>query len=184
PGTRKPRTAVATAPAPLTTILAATPRLIDVLPALHQHALDATGGSSVLLFEFNPRTGVMQATSGFDVEALVTEPWIGDTAESALVNSAFVRGGATAVARLAKDAPDLAERLGTRSALLIPLTQAKKRVGMVAVGFDAPPPAQATAAANEIAGEFLTTLELFRLRQQDELQGDFRELVDEVSASL
>ena len=57
-------------------LLARTPRLIDLLPHLHQHALDVTGGSCSLLFEHNPRNGVMQATSGFGLDELRTDPWM------------------------------------------------------------------------------------------------------------
>ncbi|HEX4345950.1 MAG TPA: ATP-binding protein, partial [Vicinamibacterales bacterium] len=53
-----------------------------------------------------------------------------------------------------------------------------------AVGFNGAPPAAAMSAAGDLASAFLTTLELFRLRQKDEIQHDFRELVDELSASL
>ena len=184
PAPPKPRGGVATAAPLLTTLLPGTTRLIDLLPHLHRHALDVTGGSCSLLFEFNPRTGVMQATSGFDLDELCTDPWMGEPSENALVSRAFARGGATAVADTKTDTPELAARIGTPAALLIPLVQESKRVGLLAIGFDAGTPASAVAAAADLAGAFLTTLELFRLRQKDELQRDFRELVDELSASL
>ena len=46
----------------------------DLLPQLHQHALDVTGGVCSLLFEHNPRNGVMQATSGYGLDALPHRP--------------------------------------------------------------------------------------------------------------
>src|SRR3989442_796000 len=64
-----------TAPLPLVALLARTSRLIDLLPHLHQHAIDVTGGDCSLLFEFNPGNGVMQATSGFGLDELRTDPW-------------------------------------------------------------------------------------------------------------
>ena len=179
-----PRADISTAPPPLSALLAGTGRLIDVLPHLHQHALDLTGGSCSLLFEFNPRTGVMQATSGFDLDELCTDPWVGGPSERALVSGAFARGGATAVGDTKKDTPELAARIATPAALLIPLAQESKRVGLLAIGFGAAAPADAISAAADLGSVFLTTLELFRLRQKDELQRDFRELVDQVSASL
>ena len=62
------------APPTLVSLLAHTTRLVDLLPPLHQHALDVTGGSRLLLFEHNPRNGVLQATSGFGLDAFPTEP--------------------------------------------------------------------------------------------------------------
>ena len=55
----------ATAAPALISLVARTPSLADLLPQLHQHALEITGGSCALLFEHNPRDGVLQATSGF-----------------------------------------------------------------------------------------------------------------------
>src|SRR3989442_421333 len=52
----------------LVSLLAHTTRLVDLLPTLHQHALDVTGGSRLLLFEHNLRNGVLQATSSFGLD--------------------------------------------------------------------------------------------------------------------
>ena len=59
----------------LISLLAGASRLTDLLPYLHQHALDVTGGTCSLLLEFNPRNGVLQATSGFGLDELRTDPW-------------------------------------------------------------------------------------------------------------
>src|SRR5215468_8636364 len=58
-----------TAQRPLASLLAHSAKAIDLLPHLHQHALDATGGLCSLLFQHNPRNGALQATSGFGLEA-------------------------------------------------------------------------------------------------------------------
>ena len=76
-------------PPSLVSLLARTSRLIDLLPHLHQHAIDVTGGDCSLLFEFNPGNGMMQATSGFGLDELRTDPWSPGQAESALVTGAF-----------------------------------------------------------------------------------------------
>src|SRR5471032_2231551 len=52
-----------TAPRPLASLLAHSTSANELLPHLHQHALDVTGGSCSLLFQHNPRTGGLQATS-------------------------------------------------------------------------------------------------------------------------
>jgi signal transduction histidine kinase len=170
-------------PVSLLGLLAQTPRLIDVLPHLHQHALDATGGVCSLLFEYNPRNGAMQATSGFGLDELRTDPWTAGPHETDLVNRAFRQGGASLVERTSQDTPELAARLGTPSALLVPLVQQERRVGLVAVGFLSPP-AELPPHAGDLAHAFVAALELFRLRQRDELQRDLRELIDEFTTSL
>ncbi len=177
--------ATETAAPPLVSLLASTARLIDALPHLHQYAIDMTGGTCSLLFEHNPRNGVMQATSGYGLDGLQVDPWMPGPDEARLVHSAFGRHAATLVADGERQTPDLASRLGTRSALLVPLVQGTERVGMLAVGFLEPP--STTAAwgdGSEIADVFVTALELFRLRQRDEVQRDLRELVAEFSGSL
>jgi len=59
------RPATSTASRPLASLLAHSTTPNELLPHLHQHALDVTGGSCSLLFQHNPRTGGLQATSGF-----------------------------------------------------------------------------------------------------------------------
>ena len=173
-----------TVPRPLISLLAHAARPNDVLPHLHQHALDVTGGHCSLLFQHNPRNGVLQATSGFGLDELRTDPWLPGPDEAALVAKAFERRDATLVTDIGRQTPDLALRLGTRSALLLPLVHRSERLGLVAIGFETAPAAEITADAQELADAFVTALELFRLRQSDELQRDVRTLLDEFAASL
>src|SRR5712691_6629340 len=74
-----------TAQRPLASMLAHSATPNDLLPHLHQHALDVTGGSCSLLFQHNPRSGGLQATSGFALDVLRTDPWLPGPDESALV---------------------------------------------------------------------------------------------------
>src|SRR5205809_76639 len=74
---------------------------------------------------------------------------------------------------------------GSRSALLLPLVRRGDRVGMVAVGFDQPPSsADVGGDVIEVADAFMTAIELFHLRQADELQRDVRALLEEFTGSL
>jgi PAS domain S-box-containing protein len=174
-----------TATRPLVSLLAQATRVTDVLPQLHQHALEMTGGVCSLLFEHNPRNGAMHATSGFGLDALPTEPLAAETDEAAVVNGAFEHREPTLVADADRRTPELASRLGTRSALLIPLARGAARVGLVAIGFSDPPKATTVqASAADVGDTFLTALDLFRLRQSEELQRDLRELLDEFGQSL
>jgi signal transduction histidine kinase len=174
-----------TALRPLASLLAHSTTPNELLPHLHQHALDLTGGSRSLLFQQNPRTGQLQPTSGFGLEVLSADPWLPGPIEEALITDAFDRRVPALVADTAHQAPDLAARLENRAALLLPLIRRGERVGLLAVGFEQPP-ASADVAANavEAADSFLTALELFHLRQGEELQRDVRALLEEFTGSL
>src|SRR3954470_7635124 len=186
PAAAKPQAGAADAALPaLMSVLARAERLTDALPDLHQHALDVTGGSRSLLFEHNPRNAVMQATSGFGLDELRTDPWTPEPAEADLVNAAFRRKTATFVSNLDHQMPELAQRLHATSALVLPLARGKERVGLLAIGFaDAPDAAALRGDSVEIADTFLTALELFRLRQNEQLQSDLRDLLEQFSTSL
>jgi PAS domain S-box-containing protein len=170
--------------APLVSLLARATRLSDLLPPLHERALESTGGSCSLLFETNPRTGVMQATSAFGLDTLRTDPWMPGPGESDLVSDAFSRTAATLIVDADRQMPNLAERIGTSTALLLPLARGRERVGLLVVGYSGTPDRSARADSSQIADAFLTAIELSRLRQSDELQHDLRELLDEFSKSL
>src|SRR5712691_1825569 len=172
------------APLTLVSLLTHTTRLVDLLPPLHQHALDVTGGSRLLLFEHNPRNGVLQATSGFGLDALPTEPWMPAPDEAAIVSDAFTRGTPIVVTDADRDMPELASRLHARAALLLPLGRGDDRIGMVAIGFSGAAPSSLRNDVAPLADAFLMAIELARLRQRDQLQRDLRLLLDEFSQSL
>ena len=178
-----PRDAAGGAHEPVLSLLARASRLTDILPHLHQYAIDATGGSCSLLFEYNSGSGVMQATSGFGLEDLLTDPWTPDPPENALVSDAFTRGGPVWVADASRRMPELTRRLGTPAAVLLPLAKAH-RIGLLAVGFRTGPAAPAGRDTAAVADAFVTALDLLRLQQKEDLQADLRELLGEFSASL
>jgi PAS domain S-box-containing protein len=179
-----PEGRAATAPLPIGSLLASSARLIDLLPQLHQYAVETTGGSCSLLFEHNPRNGVLQATSGFGLDLLRTDPLTSASQEADPVVDAFARGTPTLIADAHRQAPDLAARLNSTGALLLPLTREGARVGLLAIGFTGVPAPDAASNAVQVADAFLTALELSRFRQRDELQRDLRELLDEFSQTL
>ena len=114
--------------------------LIDLLPHLHQHALDVTGGACSLLFEHNPRNGVLQATSGFGLDELRTDPWIaGPRRSRARRGRVRARRRRRSSPTRDRQMPDLAARLGTPAALLLPLVRGDERVGLLAIGFAGAP---------------------------------------------
>ena len=170
--------------ASLVSLLAHSSSLTDVLPHLHQHALGVTGGTCSLLFEHNPRNGVMQATSAYALDTLPTDAWLPSEAEASAVADVFGRRTATLVPDLARQMPDLASRIETPAALLLPLAQGAERIGLLVIGFTRPPAAQFARGGSDIADAFLAALTLFRLKHREALQNDVRELLDEFAAGL
>src|SRR5256885_2986903 len=122
-----------TAQRPLASLLAHSFKANDLLPMLHQHAVDVTGGGCSLLFQHNPRTGGLQATSAFGLDTLRADQWLPGPEEAALVDEGFARRTPMLVADAPRYVPELAERLGTRAALLLPLVRGSDRVGLLAI---------------------------------------------------
>jgi PAS domain S-box-containing protein len=178
-------TSAGTAPRPIVSLLAQATRLTDVLPHLHQQAVDATHGVCSLLLEHNPRSGMLSATSGYGLESLSSEPLVAELAERALVGQAFDTRTPVLVTDTARQTPELAARLGTRTALLLPLARGDERIGLLVIGFDEPPAnASFEASAAEAADAFLVGLEVFRLRANEDLHRDIRDLLNEFAESL
>lgn len=191
--TRPPRRAAsqeaatrqATVSLPLISRLAHAARLTDVLPDLHQHALQVTGGSCALLFEHNPRSGLLHCTSGYAVDELRADAWHASDAEDALIAATFDRGAQTLVVDLPRQMPDLALRINTPAALLLPIARGDVRVAILVIGFDRAPEVRRVAdGLDEVRDMFLAALELCRLRRHEALQKDLRELLDELAAML
>jgi PAS domain S-box-containing protein len=179
------RPATATAARSVVSLLAQATRIVDVLPYLHQQAVESIGGACSLLLEYNARSGVLCSTSAFGLESLSTEPLIAQAGERALVSQSFDARSPLLVRNADRLAPDLAARLGTTTALLVPLVRGEERVGLLVIGFhDAPADGAYEAAAAEAADAFLIGLELFRRRESEALQQDLRELLKEFEESL
>jgi signal transduction histidine kinase len=174
-----------TADRPLISLLAQTTRPSDILPALHQHALDVTGGMCSLLFQHNPRNGLLHSTSAFHLDDLRTDAWAPASAEATVVEGVFDRGEPTLVTDADRQMPELSARLGTQSVLLLPLARGNERVGLLAVGFSHAPEASTLSVdAMPVADAFVTALELFHLRQREQLQRDLAALLDAFSTSV
>src|SRR5262245_2831290 len=167
----------------LVSLLAHASRSNDLLPALHEHALEVTGGSCVILFQHNPRNGMLHATSGYRVEALRAEAWTPHEGETALVESTFDTRSALLVADADRLTPDLALRLDAASAALVPLFRDGDRIGLLAIGFRDGAPLE-MAEVEPVADAYVAALELIQLRQRDQLQRDVIALLDGFSSSL
>src|SRR5262245_22700172 len=164
--------------------LAHTPRLTELLPPLHEYALEATGGSCSVLFELNPGDGAWHATSGFGLDELGSEPWTPEDAQRRLLDDIFRRHGPMLVTDHGREMPDLVLRLGAPATLLIPLSQGERRLGLLVIGFGSVPDGGEWKGAAEIGDAFTSVLEFARLRQKEELESDLQALLERFGASL
>src|SRR5262249_44776017 len=120
---------------PLVSLLARSARLTDVLPHLHQRALAVSEGKNSLLFEHNARIAAFQATSGFGLDQLPSEPWTPGSEERDLINTCFGRRIPTLISDALSMAPELAGRLGASAVLMLPVSHGRHRAGLLVIGF-------------------------------------------------
>jgi PAS domain S-box-containing protein len=174
-----------TATPSLMSLFAAGSRAIDLLPHLHRYALETTGGSCSVLFEYNPRSGALHVTSGYGLDELRIEPWVPGPEDAELLSRTFGRNEPTLVHDITQQFPELAIAVGTAHALLLPLTQAGERLGLLAIGYSNPPDSTTSVTDGmATADAFVTAIELLRLRRRDDTLRDLRDLIAEFSASI
>jgi PAS domain S-box-containing protein len=176
------RNAGHTAAPGLLKLIARSTSLVELLPQLHQHALDAAHGRCSLLFEHNVHSGALHATSAYGLDALPTEPWFPTEADAQILSKTFSGSTPTFVMNTARQLPALAHRLGTNAALLLPLQQGGRRLGLLAIGVDEAP--ARPLPLTDVGDAFMTALELFRLRQNESLQRDLRIVLDEFAGAV
>jgi PAS domain S-box-containing protein len=162
--------------------LTRTDRLGDLLPLLHQQAIEAVGGRSSIVFQFDPSGAWLQATSAHSVDRLPTEPWL---ATSGLVPQALYRGdGPVYVADVARSIQGVAEYLGTPAALLVPLSILDDRLGVLAVGCSAPPPEEQLPKVSDAGHALALALDRNRATRDADLQRELRALLDDFSRAV
>jgi signal transduction histidine kinase len=170
---------------PLETVLARASDIGDVLPHLHERALQRVGGVCSLLFEYDPRNGWLLLTSASRATPHAGAAWTPAEEERLVIDEAFRQHAPTYVPALQRQMPDLWARIETTSALLLPLSRGVDRTGLLIVGFDdVPPPLSANAEVIDLANAFQTTIELFRLRRNQTIRENVRQLLDEFCDGL
>jgi len=162
--------------------LSTTDRLSDLLPLLHQHAIDALRGRSSIVFQFDPSGEWLKATSAFGIDRLPTEPWL---ASGGLVPRALFRDGRpVAVGDLTRSVRGVAEYLNAPSAVLVPLAHMQNRIGVLAVGCDGNPGPERLADLQPVGDAFALALERARAARDADLQHDLRALLQDFSRAV
>ena len=166
----------------LARILARDARMADLLPQLHQNAVDAAGGRCSVLLQTNPRTGLLHPTSAFGLEYLPTSPWMTAEHEFRLATDALQADGPIPVADLPARHDALASHLGTSHAILLPLAGLEGPLGLVVIGVDTPlSTPELDGRLMPVADAFVLAIERMRLRRDADLQRDLRGLMHDFS---
>jgi PAS domain S-box-containing protein len=157
-------------------------RLVDLLPDLHQHAVQLAAGTCSVLVQCTPRDERLLASSATGLEQLAPEPWLTTAAGRLATERAWEERNIVILNDLSEQVPELTARLRTRGAVLVPLVVHDRRMGLLIIGIERPDAAQAVAPALASLGEVLAlVLERDRLRREVDLHRDFSALFDDLS---
>jgi signal transduction histidine kinase len=168
--------------ATLARVLARQSRMAELLPHLHEYAVETAGGRCSVLLQTNPRTTLLHPTSAFGLEYLPTSPWMTSDSEARLTAGVFNDDHPHVVSELQTRYPSLASHLGTRHAILLPLAGIEDRLGLVVIGTDIDPSSKDIAALMmPVADAFVLAIERMRLQRDADLQRDLRELMHDFS---
>jgi PAS domain S-box-containing protein len=160
-------------------------RMAELLPLLHQHAVEAAGGSCSILFQFDPGGKRLRATSAFGVDALPLDPWPADPADARVPDIALGEKQPLVLADVGSSAPHLAGCLGTPAAVIVPLLRLQERMGVLAIGCAPPTPDEdVLREVASIGHAFVLALERARSDRDANLQRDLRVLLQDVSRTV
>jgi len=164
--------------ATLARVLARHARMADLLPHLHEYAVETAGGRCSVLLQTNPRTALLHPTSAFGLEYLPTAPWLTADGEARLAATALTADHPLAVSDLPARCPALAGHLGSRHAILLPLAGLDDPLGLVVIGLDTDPASiDLETALTPVGDAFVLALERMRLQRDAALQRDVRVLL-------
>ncbi len=159
--------------------------MADLLPHLHEYAVDTAHGRCSVLLQTNPRTALLHPTSAFGLEYLPTAPWLTGEGETTLAATAAAADRPVPAPDLRNRYPALAEHLGTRHAILLPLAGLDEPLGIVIIGIDSDPSGQNLEATfAPVADAFVLALERLRLQRDADLQREVRVLLQDFSGRV
>jgi C4-dicarboxylate-specific signal transduction histidine kinase len=153
----------------------------ELLPELHQYALDVSGGRCSVLARWDPRSERLQASTAAGLDHLDSEDWLTDAAGRAAADRAWQTGEP----QITKALASLTARLHTPAAVLIPLQSPTDRLGLFIIGVDDVQRAHEVCRELAVIGDLAAVaLEGARLRYQSDLHRDLRELLADVSRAV
>jgi signal transduction histidine kinase len=156
--------------------------MADLLPQLHQYAVDAAGGRCSVLLQTNPRTALFHPTSAYGLDYLPTAPWLTDDLEFHLASEAMRGDQPRPISDLGSRYPALGSHLATAHAILVPLAGLDGPLGLLVIGVDSDPAViDLESRLTPVADAFVLAIERMRLRRDAELQEDLRTLMHEFS---
>jgi C4-dicarboxylate-specific signal transduction histidine kinase len=156
-------------------------RMGELLPSLHQRALEVSAGRCSVLTRWDPRTAGLQASTAAGLDHLEPDPWLTDPDERAAADRVWGAGEPEVVQTLDR----LTARLQSRAAVLVPLQTRTDRLGLLIVGTDDLERAERAKEELAIVGDLLSVaLEGARLRYQADLHRDLRELLADISRGV
>lgn len=159
-------------------LLAATDQLAGIVADLHRRAIRASGASRSVLLELEAGSDRLHATSATGFDELPSDLWLASPTEAALVADVLAGGQPRQVAPLAVKSPELARRLGTPAAILVPVVSVGLALGLLVLGVPAvAPDPEWSAALAECADACALALTRARLLQDAALQQGLQELV-------
>jgi C4-dicarboxylate-specific signal transduction histidine kinase len=166
----------------LARVLARHARMADLLPHLHEYAVDSAQGRCSVLLQTNPRTALLHPTSAFGLDYLPTSPWLTESDDVRLAETAIGSDGPVVARNLRSRHPELAQHLGTRHAVLLPLVGLEEPLGIVVIGVDTEPSTRGLEDTfTPVADAFVLALERNRLQRDADLQRDVRVLLQDFS---
>jgi len=168
-------------PPPLLQTLARTDRLGELLPILHQHAVDAVKGVASILFQFDPTGEWLQATSGYGVERLPPQTWL---SSSGLVPPRMFADGRPVRVQLTGTIRGLAADLGAPSGVLVPLAQGNEPLGVLVVGCAEVPAEPLLDGLAPVGHAFALALERNRTARDTDLHRDLGALLHDFSRDV
>src|SRR5882672_2811732 len=162
----------------LARVLARGARMANLLPQLHECAVDTADGRCSVLLQTNPRTAQLHPTSASGLDYLPTSPWLTSDAEARLAAAALSSEQPTPVPDIAARYASLGAQLGTRHALLLPLNGLDDQLGLLVIGLDVDPSGEELEARMApVADAFVLAIERLRLQRDADLQRDLRALM-------
>jgi signal transduction histidine kinase len=166
----------------LARVLARHARMADLLPHLHEYAVDTAKGRCSVLLQTNPRTALLHPTSAFGLDYLPTSPWLTGDEDARLAATTIASDGPIFAPDLRTRHPRLADNLGTRDAVLLPLAGLDEPLGIVIIGLDADLSLHGLEdTLTPVADAFVLALERNRLQRDADLQRDVRILLQDFS---